>query len=64
MWRVGDPPGGTGMGDAATGQGPGKWGDQSGMEARGCSRRMDGRKEGWTDGTQETGKTKMEKEGK
>lgn len=34
------------------------------MEARVCSRRMDGRKEGWTDGTQETGKNKMEKEGK
>lgn len=60
MWRVGDPPGGTGMRDAATGGGQGRE-DRSGMEARGCSRKMDGRKEGWTDGTQETGKTKWKK---
>lgn len=51
MWRVGDPPGGTGMGDAATGGGQGSGGTSQGWRREdvvgGWTKgRMDGRDTG------------------
>lgn len=57
MWRVGDPPGGTGMGDAATGGGQGSGGTSQGWRREDVvGGWMDERKDG------RTGHRKQEKQ--